>query len=514
MIKIAGLFNSGNKALKILFVAAEAYPFAKAGGLGTVMYSLPRAIRKLGHDARVMIPRYAGVNHSQFKITMEHEGLSIPTGAKLGEGERYLICNVKKFDPDPGENGAAVITYFLENQEYFEKRTNIYGYADDAVRWALFGKGVLEFLNDCRKWKPDVIVAADWQAAFLINYLKTVYKENAYLNSIATVFSVHNLYFQGMFDHKFVAEMDTDAGQADLPHFFHPRLLKLNMMRRGIMYADAINTVSPNYAREILTSEYGELLDGLLRERKAVLYGILNGLDYDIVNSRGDPHIAIKYDSGSLEKRRENKTQLQDRFSIKKTKHSFLLGIVSRLDDQKGFSLLFEILETMLYELNIQMVVVGSGEARYMGFFNEISKKFPDRVGVHLKFDTVLPHFVFGGADAILIPSKFEPSGLTQMEAMRYGAVPIVRSTGGLADTVEDYDPVKNTGTGFVFENFHPLSLALAVSRAYENYKHADIWRGIQKRAMEKDFSWEHSAREYLSLFEKAIEVKKYHVLG
>ncbi|KKT28782.1 hypothetical protein A3G55_01200 [Candidatus Giovannonibacteria bacterium RIFCSPLOWO2_12_FULL_44_25] len=490
--------------LKILFVASEAAPFSKAGGLGEVMFALPKALAALGYDARVMIPRYAGINQDKFFLKMLSEGLMVPTDAQENRQPRHLQCNIKQY-----EN-----VYFLENREYYEQRANIYGYADDTVRWALLSRGVLEFLNQNREWMPDIIVSSDWQAAFLPNYLKTTYKDYARLSGIATVFSIHNLYYQGMFDHKFVSEMDYDAGQAQIPSFFDTRLLKLNMMRRGIMYADVINTVSPTYAKEIMTLDYGESLDGLLRERRSVVYGILNGIDYDTVNPKTDPHLPANYDVSSAKLRIQNKLELQKCFGLQEDSKKFVVGIVSRLDEQKGFDLLFDSLEALLHELDMQLVVVGSGDAKYMSFFGEIAKKFPERVAAHLSFDTVLPHLVFGGADAVLIPSKFEPSGLTQMEAMRYGAIPIARRTGGLADTVEDYGPGDEAGTGFVFERFSSQALSIALVRAYETYRHPSLWNNFQRRAMSKDFSWEHSAKEYIKLFEKAIDIKKGNVLG
>lgn len=493
--------------LKVLFVASEAAPFIKVGGLGEVLFSLPRALKKVGYDVRVMIPRYAGIDQEKYGLKIEQEGLQVPTGAEENNQPKYLDCNVKVCESNDDE-GSPVTAYFLENQEYYETRANVYGYADDAVRWALFGRGVLEFLRVWKKWVPDVIVAADWQMTFLLNYLKTVYKDDKVLSSIATVFSIHNLYHQGMFDHHFVSEMDYDDGQSAIPSFYNPRLLKLNMMRRGIMYADTINTVSPTYAKEIMTQEYGEMLDALLRERRSVLYGILNGIDYETINPKTDPFLVEQYDMRSLGKRLKNKAQLQDRFGLPIDSQKFVIGIVSRLGSQKGFDLLFETLESLLKQLDMQLVVLGSGDSQYMGFFDEMSKKFPKQVAAHLSFDTVLPRLIFGGADVLLIPSKFEPSGLTQMEAMRYGAVPIVRKTGGLADTVEDYNPVENTGTGFVFEDFSGLAMSMALTRAFENYRHKDIWRGIQRRAMEKDFSWEHSAQEYVKLFEKSLDIK------
>lgn len=493
--------------LKVLFVATEAAPFVKAGGLGEVMFSLPRALSKIGYDARLMIPRYAGIDIEKFKLEMELEGLQVPTDAE-GESEsepRFLMCNVKRFDAGSVLR-SPVTTYFLENMEYYEQRANVYGYADDAARWVLLCRGALEFLRYSR-WVPDIIITSDWQTGFLPNYLKTVYKDDRVLSRVTTTFAIHNLYYQGMFDHRFVPELDRDDGRSAIGSLFNPRLLKLNGMRRGILYADLITTVSPNYVKEIMTPEYGEMLDGLLRERRSQAYGVLNAIDYKVFNPETNSNLAAHYDSHHLDKRASNKTQLQSRYNLKQDPKVFLLAIVSRLTEQKGLDLLFPVVEQLLKEFNMQLAVQGAGEFKYMNFFQDLEKRYPGQVAANLVFDRELPHLVYAGADALLIPSKFEPSGLSQMEAMRYGCIPIARKTGGLADTVEDYDPVGKTGTGFVFGNFDSVSLTIAAARAYENYRNPEIWRELQRRAMEKDFSWKRSAAEYGKLFSVAISL-------
>jgi starch synthase len=501
------LFSS-KKGLKILFVATEAEPFVKVGGLGSVMYSLPKALSKQGHDARVMVPRYLSIDASVFNLQLEYSNLAVPTGDKEYGVPQTMMCNVKRFDQQTEKD--PVTTYFLENQEYYEKRANVYGYADDAVRWALLCRGVLEFLKNSSEWTPDIIVCSDWQTALIPNLLKTEYKENPKLSKIATVFSIHNLYFQAMFDHRFVSEMDKDDGHSPVPSFNDPRLQKTNCMKRGIMFADAINTVSPTYAREIMTADYGELLDELLRERKAVVSGILNGIDYTAWNPEIDPLITHRYGVKNVEVREKNKAVLQDRFGLKVDKDAFLVSIVSRMSKQKGFDLLFPILPTLLGELPIQLVVVGEGETEIMGFFHELETKFPGRVATHLKFDKVLPHLVFAGADVVLVPSRFEPCGLTQIEAMRMGVIPIVRKTGGLADSVEDYSPEHGRGTGFVFDKFDSSSLMIAIIRAFENFRDKSKWKMLEQRAMSEDLSWESSAKKYTELFSRVIESRNH----
>jgi len=498
-----GLFKPKREHLKVLFVGTECVPFARVGGLGSIMYSLPRALRNIGHDARVMIPRYLDINDGAFHLSTEYEGLKVPTDNE--DGPEFLICNIKKYNGQGAKDPAPI--YFLENQEYYEQRANVYGYADDPVRWALLSRGVLEFLTHS-SWVPQVIVANDWQTGFLINYLKTTYRDHPIISKIACVFVIHNLFHQGMFDHKFVQEMDFDDGHSPIPGFNQPRLLRVNGMRRGIMHADMISTVSPTYAREIMTEEYGELLHDLLKERRALLYGILNGLDYDVWDPATDPYIASNFSVASLGNRGKNKTVLQERFGLPADPKAFVLGGVGRLDNQKGVDLLFPIAEALFKDLPIQLIIVGEGDTGIMANFYKLEKEYPDKVATHLKFDGILPHLVFAGADAVVVPSRFEPSGLTQMEAMRFGAVPIIRKTGGLADTVQDYCPQKNIGTGFTFTKSDPLFLMTAIVRALESYRHQDQWHLLQKRAMQQDFSWEHSAKEYVDLFARAIDMR------
>lgn len=491
-------------ALKILFVATEAAPFAKVGGLGSVMYSLPIAIKRQGHDARVMIPRYGIIDSAAYKLTMEKEGLIVPTG-NAGE-KNEILCNVKKYTPDPKKSEHPVTTYFLENQEYYEQRTNVYGYGDDPVRWALFCKGILEFLK-VSEWQPDVIACSDWPTGFLPNYLYVDYANDPILSKITTTFIIHNLYHQGIFDHKFVQEEDRDEGHDALPSFDNPKLLKANGMRRGIMYADVISTVSATYAEEILTPEYGEQLEELLAKRRTVLHGILNGIDYEMWNPEKDSLLPHRFSVSSLKERAKNKAALQERFGLPQEPNAFLVGIVARLLKQKGFDLLYSTMEPALKELPIQLVLVGEGDPDSMGYFQDLAGKFPGQVAVHLKFDGELPRLIFAGSDAVLVPSRFEPSGLTQMEAMRYGCVPIVRKTGGLADTVENYDALKNTGTGFVFAPFDSLAFLISLVRAVSAFTNKKEWEKLQKRAMKKDFSWENSAKQYAELFTEAVKV-------
>ena len=489
-----------SRKLKILFVASETAPFAKAGGLGDVVYSLPLALRKLGQDVRVMIPRYGTIDPEKENLKMEIEGLEVPTDQP--GPYPYLICNVKKYS-----GKEAVPTYFLENMEYYEKRANVYGYSDDHIRWALLCKGTIEFIKKS-PWKPDLIVASDWQTGLIPNYLRVSYKDDPVLSNIPVIFEIHNLYYQGMCDFKFVQEGERDSGREPVPDFFNPRLAKLNWMLRGIMYSDLIITVSPTYAKEIITPEYGEGLDKILSEKQHNISGILNGINYQKYDPENSPHIPVHYNLKTTERRKENKVQLQKRLGLPQDPEVFVLGMVSRFTDQKGFDLLEGIIDPLFKNLPVQLVILGDGESRYKEMFQNGAKNFPGKIGYFFEFDVSLPHLIFAGADALLVPSKFEPCGITQMQAMRYGCVPIIRKTGGLTDTVEDFDPKTEKGDGFVFEKYEPLALYTAIVRAKTCFDFKKEWKKLIKSAMKKDFSWEYSAKRYLEIFSKLISEK------
>lgn len=488
------MFNLSKPKPKILFAATEAAPYVKVGGLGEVMFSLPKSLRELKYDARVIIPKYATIDTEKFPLKLEIKEIK-PAG---NEKDPYnlLVSNVLKYEDKKNK----IFAYFLENMEYYEKRANVYGYKDDTVRWVLFSKGVLEFIKKS-KWKPDIIVAADWQTGFIPNLLKTEYKDDEDLKKIKVIFSIHNLKFQGLIDQHFVSEMDFDAGQGEIPDFFDEKILKLNGMRRGIMNADIINTVSPTYSKEILSPELGEKLDELLAERRSFLYGILNGIDTESWNPLTDKEIASVFSAKNLDNRLENKLALQKYFSLPENKDKFVIGVVSRMDEQKGFDLIIEIMSSLAQNIDFQLVVVGTGDNKYRTFFQDLQKNYPEKVAVHCFFDNKLPRMIFSGADAILIPSRFEPSGLVQMEAMRYGAIPIVRKTGGLADSVEDFVSGQDKGTGFVFEKYDKYALLIAIIRASETFRNKKEWIKLVKRAMAQNFSWKKSANEYIRLF-------------
>ncbi len=475
---------------KILFVSSESAPFAKAGGLGDVVNSLSSALKDLGEDVRVIIPKYGIIKG--YKLKTEMRGIKVPTD-QLGGG--YLICNIKRYS-----GKEAVPTYFLENMEYYEKRANVYGYSDDHIRWALLCRGVIEFLKKS-SWFPDIIVCSDWQTGMLPNYLKTKYKEEKIFSKLSIIFTIHNLQYQGMCDFRFVQESERDSGAEAIPDLFNPRLAKLNWILRGVLYSDAIVTVSPTYSKEIVTSEYGEGLEKIFQEKQGKLHGILNGINGDNNNPLKSKNVPFNYGIRGIDKRRKNKALLQKKFGLPENPNAFLMTMVSRLSEQKGFDLIEKIIKPLCMNTSSQIIFIGDGEPRYKEMIKSFQEECPNCIASFLEFSPSLPYFAFSGADALLMPSKFEPCGITQMEAMRFGSVPIARKTGGLADTISDFFEDKEKGDGFLFEEYSPESLFTVIIKAYSIFQFKKDWKEIMKRAMKKDFSWKVSANRYLELF-------------
>lgn len=488
--------RAANQPLKIMMVAPEMSPYASVGGFSRVTAHLSRALLKLGLKVRLFIPKFGLIDEKKYPLQTVYEGLKVPTGdANTPE----LICNVKTYTVPGGTP-----TFFLENMEYYEKRANVYGYSDDPTRWMLLARGLLEYLK-VSDWRPDIIHAHDWHTGALPNYLKTAYNLEEKFVNIATLFTIHNLNFQGMFDHRTVSEMDFDDGKSPIAPFFAKRLNKQNFMRRGILYADAVNTVSETYAREILTKEFGEGLDRLLLEVRSKLFGVVNGIDTEEFNPVTDELIAQNYGVNSLGKRAKNKLALQKEFNLPPDAETPIIAIEGRLDKQKGLELVAEIVWPLLKNFPVQFILLGGGDVELANTFRKLQEDFPRQVGLHLMPNFTLPRLIFSGADLMLFPSKFEPCGIVQMEAMRYGAVPVARAVGGLNDTIENFDPRQSTGYGFIFKDFDKWQFFAQVVRALEVYNHKKTWQELQKRAMSRDFSWEASAKRYVELYRKAL---------
>ncbi len=480
--------------LKVLFLTAEAVPFAKTGGLADIAGSLPKAMRRLGHDIRVAMPRYGRIDIDRFGLREMIPAFPVP----MNRHEEQASVWQGLMAPD-------VPVYFVDNAKYYD-RDGIYMYPDDAERFVFFCRACLEMLGRVG-WCPDVIHCNDWHTAIVPNWLKTLYRDDPCLGKAATVYTVHNLAYQGIFGHR-VLEI---AGIAEYGFMYHPEMAELaelvDLMARGIYFADVVNTVSPTYAKEILNPGFGERLDPLLRTRNENLFGILNGLDYDLVNPSTDPHIAQQYDVDHLAKREQNKLDLQREANLPENQSVPLIGLVSRLSDQKGFDILGDVIDHVL-DLNVQFVLMGTGDPHYHEMLSRIAVAYPKQVAVFLTFSAHMEQKIYAGSDIFLMPSRIEPCGLGQMVAMRYGSIPLVRSTGGLADTVQNYDPATDEGNGFSFERYDRWALFATIVRALENYKYKGTWRKLQVRGMSADLSWQASAAKYADLYRRAVELR------
>jgi starch synthase len=499
--------------MNILFVSAEVAPFVSVGGLSQVMYFLPKALRKLGHDVRIFTPKYGTMDTADAKKTrdlpIEFSQLVLPVEDTPDTGQT-LICNVKSYI----DKRTKIQSYFLENREYYELRANVYGYKDDHIRFALLSKGVLEWLYQIRKtsnWWPDVIQCNDWHTGYLIDFARRTPRYAELFKNTALVFTVHNFSHQGNYDFKYCVKEDYDDGKSLLYPILSPKFQTQNPLKRGLLYADAINTVSPTHAVEVMTPEYAEGLDDVLSKVRGKLTGILNGLDTERFNPKVDKHIKKKFDAHSFTSAREsNKKELQKIFKLPIDIKRPLLAFSGRLAGQKGLGLILEVLPHLLKEKpDVQLVVLGSGADRYRLEFSVLQKKFPEQVGLHLRPDFKLPRKIFAGADMMLIPSLFEPGGIIALESMRYGCVPIVRRTGGLNDIVANFSPSTKLGNGFSFKSIDPWSLYGAIIEALTIYNDSSTWKVLVKNCMLSDFSWFHAAKEYDSWYKRIISEKK-----
>ncbi|MBI5568214.1 MAG: glycogen synthase GlgA, partial [Chloroflexi bacterium] len=477
--------------LKILFVAAECAPFFKVGGLADVVGSLPLALKELGHEVRVIVPRYRPINGKLFGFKRVDRFIDVPAGA---EARRTEIVE---------STFSGVRTYFVWDERFFG-RDRVYGEPDEVVAFAFFSRAAVEFVR-ALDWTPDVIHAHDWHTGCTLAQLALRERREPRLKSIATVFTIHNLLYQGLSGDalwKF-------AGFPDRPR----RIMgeppgRVNWLARGIAHADVVNTVSPTYAAEILTPAMGEGLDGLLRARRGQISGILNGLDYAEWNPATDARLAATFTADSLKARAINKRAVQEQLGLKRKPRTPLIGLVTRLYDQKGFDLIVAAADR-LFERDVQLVVLGSGDEKYHTALAELKARYPGRVGVEHNFNEPLARLIYGGSDLFLMPSHFEPCGLGQLIAMRYGSVPLVRATGGLVDTVIDAGRAPARGTGFVFKPATAAGVLGALDRALAAYQDLARWQAIQRRGMSADFSWQVSAQQYVELYQAAIKAHR-----
>ncbi len=458
--------------LKVLLASSEVVPFAKTGGLADVAGSLPVALEELGIDIRVIMPKYASV-----KVSGDE--------AALGKG---------------------VKVYFVENDDYFHRK-ELYGdkfgdYADNLDRFSFFSKGVLE---RCKRegFSPDIIHCNDWQTALIPVYLNTIYKYDPFFSGTKTLFTIHNMAYQGLFDKEQFPKTGLDWALFSINYFeFYG---KVNLMKAGLIYSNAISTVSPTYAREILTKEFGCGLEGVLKTREGALYGILNGIDYGVWNPASDPKIFKKYSAEGISDKYVNKEMLQKEAALKVDQDIPLIGMISRLADQKGFDLLAKIIDDLL-NLKAQFILLGTGDNKYHILMTKVAKRHPKNASINLKFDAVLAQKIYAASDLFLIPSRYEPCGLGQMISFKYGTIPVVRETGGLKDSVREFDPKTSEGNGFTFGEYKPDHLFSAIKRGLNVYNNKAVWSGLVKKVMGLDYSWKTSAEEYVKLYGKILK--------
>ncbi|RKY88558.1 glycogen synthase GlgA [candidate division KSB1 bacterium] len=491
------------KKLKILFLSSEVYPFAKTGGLADVSGSLPKALKELGHEIRVIMPKYKMINERKYVLreVIRLKDITIDFGGKK------ITFNVKSaFIPD-----SKIQTYFIDYKKYFY-RDGLYtdpdtkkDYPDNALRFSFFSRSVLETLK-LLFWQPHIIHCNDWQTGLVPFYLNTIFKDDSFFKKSYTVLTIHNLSYQGIFDNSILDKIEVSDS------LFYPGspveyFGKINFLKAGICFADYITTVSENYAKEIQnSSEYGCGLEGVLREKSDKLTGILNGVDYSVWNPETDKYIPENYNYSTLKKKYKNKLFLLKKVGFEYNDNVPLIGVISRLTDQKGFDILVDIIDE-IFKMDVQMVILGTGEKKYHKMLSEMQKRFSERMKVFLKFDEKLAHLIEAGCDIFLMPSKFEPSGLNQLYSLKYGTVPVVRKTGGLADSVVDFNSsMDGKGNGFIFEKYSSRELLEAIKRAVECYRDSKTWKKIIKNGMKEDFSWLSVAKKYSKLYEKILK--------
>ena len=471
--------------MKVLFAASEALPFAMSGGLADVAGALPKALRKRVIGCRVVMPLYETVSEELRSQMRFITSITVPVAW------RRQYCGI--FEAKVGS-----VTYYLLDNQYYFKRPNLYGYYDDAERYAFFSRAVLEILPYI-DFKPDIIHCNDWQTGMVPVYLNMFYKFDPFYADIKTVFTIHNIQYQGKYGHDLLEDvLGLPKENSDVVDYDGC----VNIMKGAIMCCDKITTVSPTYSKEILDPYYSHGLDYVLKDKQDKLTGIVNGIDVDVYNPETDAMIFKNFSASDMSGKAVNKAELQKALKLPQRADVPLIGIVSRLVEHKGSDLVKAVFEELLQE-DVQFAILGSGEWTYETFFYEMSKKYPEKVGLKLGFVPDLAHKIYAGADIFLMPSKSEPCGLAQMVALRYGTIPIVRETGGLNDTIKDSGD--GVGNGFTFKNYNAHEMKDTILRAVDGYKNKEGWGILKNRAVSCDNSWNASAGSYISLYKELL---------
>lgn len=477
---------------RICFVSSEVAPFAKTGGLADVSGALPKYIAEAGYDVRVFMPFYSSIDTSRRDFHVVEFLRDIP----IRFGNEWATFNVVTTRLP----GSHVDIYFIDSPQFYHRSSIYTDDADEYLRFALLSRATLEC---CQRmgWSPDVVHCNDWQTALMPLYLRSLYSWDRLFARTRTILTIHNIAYQGVFSSGVIRAL----GLGDHAEMFSIDDLRtgiVNFMKTGIFYADILTTVSRTYAREIQTAEYGAGLEEYLGRRSDALYGIVNGVDYNEWSPERDTLIPHNYSIDDLSGKEQNKRLLMERLELAYDANAPLLGVVSRLTAQKGFDLFFDIMAPMLRRHNIRLAVLGSGEEKYERFFASLQGMFPGTVCFYQGFQNQLAHLIEAGSDIFLMPSQFEPCGLNQIYSLKYGTPPVVRRTGGLADTVQHYNAATGEGTGFVFEHFTAEGLQWGMEQAIATWHDRAAWRRLMRNAMSQNFSWEVQVREYLRLYE------------
>ena len=483
--------------LRILMLASEAAPFAKSGGLGDVVSALTGYLDRAGHDVRLVLPLYRTLDTAGERLEPVAEVADVPL--RLGGWElRFSLFRADL----PGADGASA--YFVHCPELYGRDGLYTADPDEHLRFYFLTRAALESCQRWR-WRPDVCHCNDWHTSLLPLLLRTLYAWDRLFSESRTLLTLHNIGFQGVFPAAVIGELGL-AGDAHLFHQEHLAQGFVNFLETGLLYADALSTVSETYAREIQTHEQGFGLDALLRHRSDALVGIVNGIDTAEWSPERDAWIPHRFSAADLAGKRLDRSALLARFGLGDDEETPLLAVVSRLTAQKGLELLFDTLPPLLAAGRVRFVALGTGEARYVAFLRWLAEQFPDRAAFHHGYSNELAHWLEAGADLFVMPSRYEPCGLNQMYSQRYGTVPVVRRTGGLADTVEHHTPGTDRGTGFVFEHFTPEGLAWALGEALEAWQGARAsWEKLMRRGMARDFSWQRQGERYVDLYRRLV---------
>lgn len=475
--------------MKILMVSSEVAPYAKSGGLGDVLGALPQALAKAGNEVAVVLPKYGAIKEEFLNQMYYKFFIYVP----LGWRNKY--CGVFELIRD------GVKYYFIDNEYYFGDK-ELYKW-NDLERFAFFDKAALEILKGI-DFKPDIIHCHDWQAGMIPVLLDAYYKADGFYSDIKTVFTIHNLRYQGLYS----VEAVSDFFSVNMGYFTDDKLEFhgcANLLKAGLVYSNLITTVSPTYAEEIKTPLGGERLDGLLRARENSLSGIINGIDYDEYNPRRDQLIFEKYNLNNFKNgKKANKIALQQQLGLPQDGEKVMIGLVSRLVDQKGLDLIAAVMDDLM-GMDIQFVVVGTGEEKYENMFRHYAWCNPEKMSANIMFSNEMAHKVYAACDLFLMPSLFEPCGLGQLIALSYGTIPIVRETGGLKDTIKSYNEFTDEGNGFSFAQYNAHDMLYTIRRAVDFFSNKDIWHKIVRRAMKENFSWEESAKKYIELYESLM---------